>query len=440
MDLNAEALAYHSAPVPGKLEVKPSKPCLTQHDLSLAYTPGVAKPCLEIHDRPQEVYRYTGKGNTVAVVSDGTAVLGLGNIGPVAGLPVMEGKCVLFKRFADIDAMPLCLGKVHGADGRTDAERLIAAVETLEPTFGGINLEDIAAPACFQVETTLKERMGIPVFHDDQHGTAIISLAALLNAAKLTGKPLSSLKVVGNGAGAAGLSCLEFYIRAGVLRENVVVCDSKGVVTRENASNAAKRALATSRTDVHSLAEAMKGADVFLGCSVANCVTPGMVRSMAPGAVVFAMANPVPEIMPQLAKEAGAAVVGTGRTDFPNQINNVLGFPGIFRGALDVRARDITPGMQLAASYALAEIATMPVEGEVREILAAAYPEDAQAGVFDGACPLKDSYVIPKPFDPRVVPHVARMVAKAAMEEGVAQEAIQDLDAYEEAVARRIRG
>ncbi len=438
MDLNTEALAYHSEPVPGKLAVQPSKPCLTQHDLALAYTPGVAKPCLEIHDRIEDVYRYTGKGNTVAVVSDGTAVLGLGNIGPEAGLPVMEGKCVLFKRFAGIDAVPLCLGKVHGADGKTDAKKLIDAVETLEPSFGGINLEDIAAPACFEVETTLKGRMGIPVFHDDQHGTAIISLAALLNAAQLTGKPLESLKVVGNGAGAAGLSCLEFYIRAGVRRENVVVCDSRGVVTRQNASNEAKRALGTGRTDVKCLADAMKGADVFLGCSVAACVTPEMVRSMAPGAVVFAMANPVPEIMPELAKAAGAAVVGTGRTDFPNQINNVLGFPGIFRGALDVRAKDITAGMQLAASHALAEIARMPVEGEVRRILEAAYPQDAAAGVFDGANPLKESYVIPKPFDPRVVPHVARMVAKAAMEEGVAQVAISDLDAYEKAVAARI--
>lgn len=440
MDLNAEALSYHSTPVPGKLEVRASKPCATQHDLSLAYTPGVAKPCLEIHASPQEVYRYTGKGNTVAVVSDGTAVLGLGNIGPEAGLPVMEGKSVLFKRFADIDAVPICLGKVFREDGKTDAGKLIAAVETLEPSFGGINLEDIAAPACFEVETTLKKRMGIPVFHDDQHGTAIISLAALLNAALLTGKPLSSLKVVGNGAGAAGLSCLEFYIQAGVKRENVVVCDSKGVITRENASNDSKRALGTTRTDIHCLADAMRGADVFLGCSVANCVTEEMVRSMAPGAVVFAMANPVPEVMPEIAKAAGAAVVGTGRTDFPNQINNVLGFPGIFRGALDVRAKDITPGMQMAASYALAEIARMPVEGAVREALVAAYPGDAATGLFDGADPLKESYVIPKPFDPRVVPHVARKVAEAAIAEGVAQISVGDFDAYETSVARRIAG
>ncbi len=439
-DLKSEALSYHEQPAPGKLAVKCSKPCTTQHDLALAYTPGVATPCLAIKDTPADVYRYTGKGNTVAVVSDGTAVLGLGNIGPAAGLPVMEGKCVLFKRFADIDAMPLCLTKVFNEQGRTDADKLIAAVETLEPTFGGINLEDIAAPACFRVETELKQKMGIPVFHDDQHGTAIISLAALLNAAKLTGKKLSEMKVVGNGAGAAGLACIEFYIAAGVKRENVIVCDSKGVITKATAKDPGKLAVATERTDVHNLAEALQGADLFLGCSVGGCVTPDMIRGMAPGAIVFAMANPVPEIMPELALEAGAAVVGTGRTDCPNQINNVLGFPGIFRGALDVRAKDITPGMQMAASYALAELAEMPVEGEIRKALEIAYPQDAAAGIFDGANPLKSTYVIPKPFDPRVVPHVARFVAKAAMDEGVAQCPITDLDAYEAATAARIRG
>lgn len=437
-DLKAASLSYHSEPVAGKITMVPSKPCRTQGDLSLAYTPGVATPCLEIHEHPEDVYRYCGKGNTVAVVSDGTAVLGLGNIGPAAGLPVMEGKCVLFKRFADIDAMPLCLTKVFDENGRTDADKLIAAVETLEPTFGGINLEDIAAPACFKVETELKQRMGIPVFHDDQHGTAIISLAALLNAAKLTGRKLEEMKVVVNGAGAAGLACIEFYICAGVRRENVVVCDSKGVITRENASNAAKLRVATDRTDVKTLADAMKGADCFLGCSVANSVTQDMIRSMAKDPIVFAMANPTPEIMPDLAVAAGAAVVGTGRTDFPNQINNVLGFPGIFRGALDCRARDITLGMQLAASQALAELAEMPVEGKIRQELEVAYPADASNGIFDGANPLKTTYVIPKPFDSRVVPHVARFVAKAAMEEGVAAQPIADLDAYEKFTTERI--
>ena len=351
----------------------------------------------------------------------------------------MEGKCVLFKRFADIDAMPLCIGKCKDANGRTDAKKLIEVVETLEPTFGGINLEDIAAPACFEVETVLKQRMGIPVFHDDQHGTAIISLAALYNAAKLTGRRLDQMKVVANGAGAAGLSCIELYITAGVRRENVVVCDSKGVITKATASNPAKAAVATSRTDIHCLADALVGADLFLGCSVANCVTPEMIRSMAKDPIVFAMANPTPEIDPAKAYEAGAAVVGTGRTDFPNQINNVLGFPGIFRGALDCRAATITEKMQLAASKALAELAELPVEGAIRDELAQAYPQDAAAGVFDGANPLKRSYVIPKPFDPRVVPHVARFVAQAAQEEGVAARPVADLEAYEEAVAARIR-
>ncbi|NLF94400.1 MAG: hypothetical protein GX564_10995 [Oligosphaeraceae bacterium] len=433
-----EALNYHRLPVPGKLHVVASKPCETQQDLSLAYTPGVAKPCLEIKSHPATVYDYTGKGNTVAVVSDGTAVLGLGNIGPAAGLPVMEGKCVLFKRFADIDAMPLCVQNVFTADGRTDADKLIELTAALEPTFGGINLEDIAAPACFKVETTLKQRMGIPVFHDDQHGTAIISLAALLNAVKLNGKKLSDLQVVVNGAGAAGLACANFYILAGVKRENVVICDSKGVVNKQNASNAAKMALATDR-DCRTLAEAMRGADVFLGCSTGNCVTPEMIASMNREAIVFAMANPVPEIMPDLALQAGAFVVGTGRTDFPNQINNVLGFPGIFRGALDARALDITDAMKLAASSALAEIACQEIPADCLETLQTAYPADAAAGMFTGKNPLKASYVIPKPFDARVVPHVARKVAEAAMRTGVAQQQISDLDQYECAVSQRIR-
>ena len=432
------ALNYHARPTAGKIYTMPTKPCVTQQDLALAYTPGVAAPCLQIRDNPPDVYKYTVKGNYVAVVSDGTAVLGLGGIGPEAGLPVMEGKCVLFKRFADIDAVPLCLGKVLGADGRTDVDRLVAAVETLEPSFGGINLEDIAAPACFRVEQELKRRMGIPVFHDDQHGTAIISLAALINAARLTGRRLDELKVAASGAGAAGLSCLRFYVAAGVRRENIVVCDINGVVTAESARSPEQLELATSRTDVHSLADAMRGADVFLGCSAANLVSEEMVRSMAPSPVVFAMANPTPEIMPERALAAGAAVVGTGRTDFPNQINNVLGFPGIFRGALDCRARDITTGMQMAAARALAQLAQLPVAGRVREVLERAYPGDAAAGVFDGENPLKTSYVIPKPFDPRVVPHVARCVVASAMEEGVAQVAVDDLDAYEQEVAARI--
>ncbi|MBQ6473296.1 MAG: malate dehydrogenase [Victivallales bacterium] len=438
-DLKAQSLLYHEQPVAGKVSVVATKACETQLDLSMAYTPGVAEPCLAIKANRGEVYRYTSKGNMVAVVSDGTAVLGLGNIGPEAGLPVMEGKAVLFKRFADIDAVPLCLGGMLDAKGRTDPEKVIAATAALEPTFGGINLEDIGAPACFTIERTLKGRMNIPVFHDDQHGTAIISLAALLNVAKLTGRQLKDIRIVVNGAGAAGIACAEFYISAGVERSNVMVCDSKGVIYQGRAEgmNFAKERLATTRP-CRTLAEAMVGADMFLGCSVGNCVTKEMVRSMAPHPVIFAMANPVPEIFPEDALAAGAFVVCTGRTDLPNQVNNVLGFPGIFRGALDVRASDINEEMKMAAARALAELATLPVPEEVKAQLAKAYPADAAAGMFDGANPLKATYVIPKPFDPRVVPHVARRVAEAAIKSGVASLTISDFDAYEKAVAKRL--
>ncbi|MBR0459747.1 MAG: malate dehydrogenase [Victivallales bacterium] len=438
--LKDRSLAYHEGPTSGKISVVATKPCETQQDLSLAYTPGVAEPCLAIKDTPEDVYRYTSKGNMVAVVSDGTAVLGLGNIGPEAGLPVMEGKAVLFKRFADIDAVPICLGGMLDEKGRTDPAKVIAVTAALEPTFGGINLEDIGAPACFTIEQELKRKMNIPVFHDDQHGTAIISLAALLNVAKLTGRKLEDIHVVVNGAGAAGIACAEFYISAGVRRENVVVCDSKGVVYkgRKEGMNFAKEKLATEKP-CRTLAEAMVGADMFLGCSVGKCVTKEMVKSMAPNPVIFAMANPVPEIFPADALEAGAFVVCTGRTDYPNQVNNVLGFPGIFRGALDVRASDINEAMKLAAAKALAELANCAVPAEVKAELAKAYPEDAAKGMFDGECPLARTYVIPKPFDPRVVPHVARMVAEAAVQTGVAKQPIADFDAYEAALAQRLK-
>ncbi len=433
------SLEYHSQPLPGKISVIATKPCETQEQLSLAYTPGVAAPCLEIKADPHAVWQYTAKSNLVAVVSDGTAVLGLGNIGPEAGLPVMEGKAVLFKRFADIDAVPICLTNVHGADGKTDPGKLIEVTAALEPTFGGINLEDIGAPACFQVEAELKERMGIPVFHDDQHGTAIISLAGVLNALFLTGRKIEDVRIVVNGAGAAGIACTEFYIAAGARRENVVVCDSRGVIYkgREAGMTPQKAALAAD-TRARTLAEALEGADIFLGLSVGNCVTEEMVRSMAPRPIIFAMANPTPEIAPDAAKRAGAAIVGTGRSDYPNQTNNVLGFPGIFRGALDVRATDITESMKAAASEALAEIAREAVPEEVKDVLAQAYPEDAAAGMFEGESPLRPDYVIPKPFDPRVVPRVARRVAEAAVKEGVARMDIGDFDAYEAAVFDRI--
>lgn len=439
-DLRSESLDYHRLPRPGKIGTATTKPCGTQHELSLAYTPGVAVPCQEIEADITRVYDYTAKGNTVAVVSDGTAVLGLGSIGAEAGLPVMEGKCVLFKQFADIDAMPLCVRNVFGPDGRTDPAKLIEITAALEPTFGGINLEDIGAPACFEVENVLKQRMGVPVFHDDQHGTAIISLAGVLNALKIVGKRIEDVKVVVNGAGAAGIACTEFYIAAGVQRANVIVCDSKGVIYKgRGVGMTPQKEKLAADTPCRTLAEAFEGADIFLGLSKGNCVTGEMVRSMSPGAIIFAMANPVPEIFPQEALDAGAQVVGTGRTDFPNQVNNVLGFPGIFRGALDVRATDINEPMKVAASEALADVACECVPPEVRKFLDLAYPEDAAAGMFDGAIPLKASYVIPKPFDPRVVPRVARRVAEAAMASGVNRLVVEDLDAYEASVAERLR-
>lgn len=433
-----EALAYHAAAPAGKIALRSTKPCLTQRDLSLAYTPGVADPCLAIKADPEAVWQYTARGNLVAVVSDGTAVLGLGNIGPAAGLPVMEGKAILFKRFADIDAFPLCLDGVFTSEGRTDADLLIETVLRLAPTFGGINLEDIAAPACFRVEQELKRRMPIPVFHDDQHGTAIISLAGVINALKMVGKDLAQVRFVLNGAGAAGIACAEFYITAGARRENFILCDSKGVIHDARTDLTPEKALFAQHSAARSLADALVGADLFIGLSVANCVTAAMVRTMASQAIIFAMANPAPEILPDEALAGGAAVIGTGRSDFPNQVNNVLGFPGIFRGALDVRATDINEPMKLAAARALAEIAAEPPSRAVRQALAEAYPDDAAAGMFDGACPLKPSYVIPKPFDPRVVPRVARDVAAAAIASGIARLPIPDLAAYEQAVARRI--
>lgn len=438
---DTRSLDYHATPQPGKIALWLTKRCETQDDLSLAYTPGVAQPCLEIKERPETVWNYTARGNMVCVVSDGTAVLGLGNIGPMAGLPVMEGKCVLFKRFADIDALPLCLGKVFDAEGRTDADKLIETVARLEPTFGGINLEDIAAPACFRVEQTLKKQMGIPVFHDDQHGTAIISLAGILNAIKITGRSIENCKFVLNGAGAAGIACAEYYILAGAKRENFILCDSKGALTRARSglTDEKRRFAEATSSSAKTLRDAMEGADIFMGLSVGNCVDKDMARAMAPNPIIFAMANPTPEIYPGDALEAGAAVVGTGRSDFPNQVNNVLGFPGIFRGALDVRATDINENMKLAASRALSEIASEKIEEPILSLLKMAYPKDAAQGVFDGANPLKASYVIPKPFDPRVVPRVARYVAEAAMKSGVAGLRIDDLDAYERQVADRVK-
>jgi len=415
-----DALDYHSTGRKGKIEVVASKPCRTQWDLSLAYTPGVAEPCLEIHKQPDCAFDYTARGNLVAVVSNGTAVLGLGNIGALAGKPVMEGKGVLFKRFADIDVFDLEVNS-------QDPDDVIRVCQLLEPTFGGINLEDIKAPECFQIEQTLRKTMSIPVFHDDQHGTAIISGAALLNALEVAGKDISKIHLVVNGAGAAGIACAEHYVRLGVRRENILLCDTKGVVYkgRPENMNPYKDRFAVP-TDRRTLADALAGADVFLGLSIGKCVTPDMLRSMADHPIVFAMANPVPEIGYEEAKAARPDVImATGRSDFPNQVNNVLGFPSIFRGALDVRARAINEEMKVAATQALAALAKEDVPDSV---LRAYGLSQLQFG---------PDYIIPKPFDPRVLLWEASAVAEAAMRTGVAQIQV-DLEEYRESLVRRL--
>src|SRR2546427_7686028 len=379
-----DALEYHAAAPTGKIAIRATKPCLTQRDLSLAYTPGVAVPCLEIERDPALVYKYTDKGNLVAVVTNGTAVLGLGNIGPAAGKPVMEGKAVLFKRFADIDVFDIELAA-------EDPQEIIRACQLLEPTFGGINLEDVKAPECFLIEEELRRTMKIPVFHDDQHGTAIISGAALLNALALAGKRIHQVKVVFNGAGASAIACAEHYIRLGVRRENILMCDTKGVLYkgRTEGMNPFKQRFAAD-TSARTVADALRGADVFFGLSSANTVTPGMVRSMAENPIVFALANPDPEISYEDAKAARPdAIVATGRSDYPNQVNNVLGFPFIFRGALDVRATTINDEMKLAATRALAALAKEDVPDSVRRVYGLERLEFGR------------EYLIPKPFDSR---------------------------------------
>jgi malate dehydrogenase (oxaloacetate-decarboxylating)(NADP+) len=415
-----DALNYHSQGRKGKIEVTPSKPCTTQWDLSLAYTPGVAEPCLEIQKKPELAFDYTARGNLVAVVSNGTAVLGLGNIGALAGKPVMEGKGVLFKRFADIDVFDLEVGSQNPED-------VIKFCQLLEPTVGGINLEDIKAPECFYVEETLRRTMSIPVFHDDQHGTAIISGAAILNALEIVGKDIEKIKVVVNGAGAAGLTCAQYYLRLGVKRENLVLCDLVGVIYEglTEGVNPYQARLA-SKTTARTLADAMKDADVFTGVSGPNCVTPEMVRSMAERPIIFAMANPVPEISYEAAKAARPdAIIATGRSDLPNQVNNVLGFPFIFRGALDVRARAINEEMKVAATRALAALA----KEDVPDMVLRAY------GL--GHLHFGPDYIIPKPFDPRVLLFEAAAVAQAAMETGVAQVKV-DVEEYRDQLSRRL--
>ena len=407
------ALLYHSQGKPGKIEVVPTKPYSTQTDLSLAYSPGVAEPCLEIEKNPQDAYKYTAKGNLVAVISNGTAVLGLGDIGALSGKPVMEGKGLLFKIYAGIDVFDIEVNE-------KDPEKFIEAVKAIAPTFGGINLEDIKAPECFEIERRLKEELDIPVMHDDQHGTAIISSAGLVNALEVAGKKIEDIKIVVNGAGASAVSCTKLYISLGARLENIVMVDSKGVISKERTDlNEQKRYFATSRTDIHTLAEAIKGADVFLGLSKGNVLSQDMVRSMAPMPIVFALANPTPEISYEDAMSARPDVLmATGRSDYPNQINNVIGFPYIFRGALDTQSKAINEEMKIAAVHAIANLAKQPVPDIVNE---AYHVNNFTFG---------PEYFIPKPVDPRLITEVSVAVARAAMESGVARKNIEDWEDY----------
>lgn len=407
------ALLYHSQGKPGKIEVVPTKPYQTQHDLSLAYSPGVAEPCLEIQKQPETAYDYTAKGNLVAVISNGTAVLGLGDIGAMSGKPVMEGKGLLFKIYAGIDVFDIEVNE-------KDPDKFIEAVKAIAPTFGGINLEDIKAPECFKIEQRLKEELDIPVMHDDQHGTAIISSAGLLNALEVAGKKIEDVKIVVNGAGASAVSCTKLYVSLGARLENIVMVDSKGVISKERTDlNEQKKFFATDRTDIHTLAEAIKGADVFLGLSKGNVLSQDMVRSMADHPIVFALANPTPEISYEDAMASRPDVLmATGRSDYPNQINNVIGFPYIFRGALDTRATAINEEMKLAAVRAIAGLAKKPVPDVVNE---AYHVNNLSFG---------PEYFIPKPVDPRLITEVSMAVAKAAMDSGVAHKQITDWEGY----------
>ncbi|WP_429400151.1 NADP-dependent malic enzyme [Mucilaginibacter lappiensis] len=416
-----DALNYHSQGRPGKIQVVPTKPTNSQRDLTMAYSPGVAEPCLRIADNVEDVYKYTAKGNLVAVISNGTAVLGLGNIGPEASKPVMEGKGLLFKIYADIDVFDL---EVNAKS----VDEFVAIVKALEPTFGGVNLEDISAPTCFEIERRLKAEMNIPVMHDDQHGTAIISGAALMNACEIQGKKLDKIKMVVNGAGAAAVSCSKMYLSLGVKQENLVMFDINGLITPERTDlDDIRMEFATTRTDIKTLADAMKNADVFVGLSAGNVVTPDMLKSMAKKPVVFAMANPEPEITYDLAIKAREDIImATGRSDYPNQVNNVLGFPYIFRGALDVRATAINEEMKIAAIHAIAEMAKKPV------------PEAVNLAYNITNLKFGKDYIIPKPMDQRLITEVSAAVAKAAIDSGVARKVITDWEAYHEELRSRL--
>ncbi|TVZ56531.1 allosteric NADP-dependent malic enzyme [Lutibacter sp. Hel_I_33_5] len=415
----SEALLYHAKPKPGKIEVVPTKKYATQHDLALAYSPGVAEPCLEIAKDKNNVYKYTSKGNLVAVISNGTAVLGLGNIGPEASKPVMEGKGLLFKIFADIDVFDIEVDA-------TDVDKFVETVKAIAPTFGGINLEDIKAPEAFEIERRLKEELDIPVMHDDQHGTAIISAAALKNAIEITEKSISKVKIVVNGAGAAAISCTRLYVKLGAKLENIVMCDSKGVIRKDRDNLTSQKAEFATNQDLNTLEEAMHNADVFIGLSAADVVTPKMLLSMAKDPIVFAMANPDPEITYDLAIDTREDIImATGRSDHPNQVNNVLGFPFIFRGALDVRATKINEEMKMAAVHALADLAKKSV------------PEQVNIVYDEVSLSFGKEYIIPKPFDPRLIYEIPPAIAKAAMDSGVALEPITDWKKYREELMER---
>lgn len=415
-----DALYYHEFPTPGKIEVNPTKKHSTQRDISLAYTPGVAEPCLEIADNEHDVYKYTSKGNLVAVISNGTAVLGLGDIGPSASKPVMEGKALLFKIFADIDVFDIEVDT-------KDIDKFVETVKNIAPTFGGINLEDIKAPEAFEIERRLKEELSIPVMHDDQHGTAIISAAALKNALELADKKASEVNVVINGAGAAAISCTKLYGKLGVKKKNIVMLDSKGVLREDRENLTSQKKEFTTQRDIHTLEEAMVGADVFLGLSVGHVLSPEMLKTMADNPIVFAMANPDPEIDYKLAVETRKDIImATGRSDYPNQVNNVLGFPFIFRGALDVRATTINEEMKLAAVHALADLTKESV------------PEQVNITYNEKNISYGREYIIPKPFDSRLISEIPPAVAKAAMESGVAQRPILDWAAYKENLIERL--
>ena len=416
-----EALSFHKHPTPGKLGIAPTKPMATQRDLSLAYSPGVAVPVLKIAEDPETAYDYTSKGNMVAVISNGTAILGLGDLGALASKPVMEGKSVLFKRFADVDSIDVELTA-------KDPDEIITVVKNIGVTWGGINLEDIKSPECFRIETELQELLDIPVFHDDQHGTAIISAAGLLNACKMTGRDISKIKVVLNGAGAAGIATLDLIKAMGVTHENVIAVDSKGVIYRGRTNDMTQwKSAHAVDTDARTLAEALVGADVFLGLSIKGAVTQEMVKSMAPSPIIFAMANPDPEILPEdVLAVRPDAIVATGRSDYPNQVNNVLGFPYISRGALDVRARRVNMEMKIACANALAQLAREDV------------PDEVAAAYHGKQLKFGPEYIIPSPFDPRLISYIPPFVAKAAMDTGVARRPIEDMDAYRASLAQRL--